>query len=173
MGGELRTTLRRWAHYWRYDFRDIVAPRGLPARPGEQEARRPTWGELWQAVREGTEDYMDTWRSRPQEAEAEAGPASGESSSGGQAPGGGGSSLLGEIRDEFAAVAKGGARGAAPYLQKLAQMRGEMLKDSLQAFTDGYKDGLKQEAQPQPQPPGQAGHGAGPSQPGRASPGAH
>lgn len=47
---------------------------------------------------------MDTWRSRPQEAEAEAGPASGESSSGGQAPGGGGSSsLLGEIRDEFGA----------------------------------------------------------------------
>jgi len=157
----LRATLQRWFDYLRYDFRDIVVPRCLPPPPDhKEEGETRPWRELPQVLRDTWRTYLDTWRSAPNEHEYgnDGAPADGKKQQEQHAQDGGGN-LYREIKDELAGVAKGGAQGMQPYLHKLAQIRGEMVKEGITAFTDGYKAGLQAESEARVPPPTDPGKG--------------
>uniref|UniRef100_A0A061RMU4 Protein embryo defective 2735 n=1 Tax=Tetraselmis sp. GSL018 TaxID=582737 RepID=A0A061RMU4_9CHLO len=117
--------------YIRKDLPEIIVPSCLPDHPTSEKCRRLSWREIGQVSRTALKAYADSWSSSPSRMEELH-----------REPEFRNSSLLAEIRDEFAQVAKGGAKGLAPYLHRLAHLRAAVVKDSINAFTEGYKDGL-------------------------------
>ncbi|KAK9821259.1 hypothetical protein WJX74_004371 [Apatococcus lobatus] len=126
---------RRLVRYVQQDLREIFVPTSLPDPPEYKEPRKLSWRERFEVVQAATQDYAASWQKAEPEAPERQEP---------QAP----------IKEELAAVARGGAKTIQPYLQQLYQTRASAYRDAVQEFVKGYREGIdanEQEEQQQQQ----------------------
>ncbi|KAK9867519.1 hypothetical protein WJX84_005468 [Apatococcus fuscideae] len=128
---------RRVVRYLQQDLREILVPTSLPDPPGYTPARKLGWKERVEVVQEATQDYVDSWKALRSEPGDDSQVADKEP----EAP----------IKDELAAVARGGAKSIQPYLQKMYQTRASAYRDAVQEFVKGYREGYAADAESQQQ----------------------
>mmetsp|Transcript_14382 Transcript_14382/g.43462 ORF Transcript_14382/g.43462 Transcript_14382/m.43462 type:complete len:230 (-) Transcript_14382:332-1021(-) len=122
---------RRVSNYLKNDLREIVAPSSLPNPPGWKDNSPPprTWAENWTLFKQGIRAYGDTWRPKKPEKEDDETVAESPEAK--------------QLKEDFAYIARGGAEGVRPYLQRLYAARVATMQAAGREFVDGYRDGLE------------------------------